>query len=87
MSMLESRARLKASQTEVDYFWFKGEDLKDLFEDVEDLGAENIQIRVYPGLDEDGHPDLHLEVVPNVTTRSCGDPLNCSHVCPPDCPD
>jgi hypothetical protein len=87
MSMEESRARLRASQTEPDYFWFDGADLKDLFEDVEDLGAENIQLRVYPGLDEKGYPDLHLEVIPKNEQESCGNPLNCSHVCPPDCPD
>jgi hypothetical protein len=85
MSMEESQARLRASRTEVNYHWFEGKDLKDFFEAVEDHGAENVRIRAYPGLNEKGYPDLHLEVVPHNPEEDCGLPFNCSHPCPPDC--
>ena len=85
MSMEESRARLNASRTVPEYFWFEGSDLKDFFEDAERLGVKNVQVRIYPGLDENGFPDLHIKVVTESATESCGDALNCSHVCPPDC--
>ncbi len=86
MSQKASEERLQNSRVSVDFWWFHGKDLKGLFEQVEEQGAENVRLVVTPGLDEKGRPDLHLKVVPEGEEMRNGEPpFNESHVCPPDC--
>ena len=86
MSLQESVDRLKRSRVIPDYYWFEGSDIKDLFETVEKEGIDNIRLKAFPGLDENGFPDLWFEVVEKSTGEPCGT-YNASHPCPPFCPN
>lgn len=82
MSQVESAERLRNSRVEVEYWWFDLEDIKDLAERMEELEFEGT-LRAVPGLDEEGHPDLHF-----VLFNSDGEYIegcNFSHPCPPSC--
>ena len=87
MSQKASEERLQNSRVPVTCWWFHGRDLKGLFEQVEQQGAENVRLVVTPGLDEKGRPDLHLKVVPEGDDMFAKDhhEFNESHPCPPDC--
>lgn len=82
MAAEESAERLKKSRIDVDYWWFDLEDLKEMVEYIEKLEGEGT-LRAVPGLDEDGHPDLHLVIYDskNEYVEQC----NTSHPCPPSC--
>ena len=86
MSLRESVERLKHSRTVVDFYWFEGADLKDMFEMIDTAGADNIRLKAFPGLDEKGFPDLWFEVQEKSTGDPCGT-YNASHPCPPFCPE
>lgn len=81
MAAEESAERLKNSRVEVDYWWFDLEDLKEMIGYMEE--SEGGTLRAVPGLDEEGHSDLHL-----VVYNSEGEYVeqgNFSHPCPPSC--
>ncbi len=82
MAAEESAERLSNSRIDVDYWWFDLVDLKDLVENMEELEGEGT-LRAVPGLDEEGHPDLHF-----VLFNSDGEYVeqcDSSHPCPPSC--
>ena len=87
MSMTESVARLEASQLEPEYYWWKGADLKAVWEQVERHGGlERVRVELHLGLNEDGYPDAWWVVVAlDEIERNGGPPINYSHTCPPDC--
>lgn len=87
MGMTESVARLKASQIKPRYYWWYGEDLKAVWEQVERHGGlSEVGIELHLGLNEDGYPDAWFKVVPEGDVERNGDPpINYSHTCPPDC--
>lgn len=80
----ESVARLAASRIVPRHFYFEGESLKKLQDELEEHGVEDTRLLIFPGLDDDGTPDLWLQVE-NVKTKDCGECINVSHTCPPDC--
>jgi len=84
MSLKESQARLKASRTIPDHWWWNGADLAPFFDLVQKVGAENVTIRAVPGLNAEGYSDLHL-VVLNATTGEVLGEFNYSYPCPPVC--
>ena len=87
MGMTESVARLKASRTVPQYYWWKGADLEALWEQVKEHGGlDEVRVELHLGLDADGRPDAWFKVVPLAETRQDGNgPINYSHTCPPDC--
>ncbi len=86
MSRTESRKRLDNSRIEPDFWWFECADIEKTLDEIEEHGRKNCRLRVYPGLAEDGSPDLHLFVVPHgELAKDCGEGENCSHICPPNC--
>lgn len=86
MSAKASEERLQNSRVQPDFWWFHGKNLKGLFKEVEEQGAENIRLVVTAGLDEEGRPDLHLKIVSmGGDMRNGPPPYNESHPCPPDC--
>lgn len=82
MAQEESAERLKNSRVVVDYWWFELEDLKDLAERMEELDFSGT-LRAVPGLDEEGHSDLHFVLFDSEGEYVEG--ANFSHPCPPTC--
>ena len=93
--MEAAKKRLANSAIAPEYFWWdevgmKG--LKELIKDAEDVGMKDVRLEAHLGLDEDGHPALYfvLKPITGLATQIFKDyggpePLNFSHVCPPDC--
>ena len=85
MPRSESVARLANSRIVPDFFWFRRKDLKPFLAAAE-AADEDAIVRVYPGLNEEGHPDLHLTITKPGESADGAEAFDFSHNCPPDCP-
>ncbi len=87
MSRTASVARLAASRVVPTFYWWRWEDMKPFLGAALEAG-EGAIIRAYPGLDAEGHPDLHFTITKPGQKLDGGDEgYNVSHPCPPFCPD
>lgn len=89
-SLKESADRLEASRTVPQIYRFKGENLKPMFEEIAEAGPENVELWVYPGLDDDGSPEAWFKVVHRdaqgvLQPDNGGGTYNVSETCPPIC--
>lgn len=95
-TLLESVNRLKNSRIVPILYGWHGEDLKEMLEEMNDIGLENLDLRIFPGLDMDGTPEAWFRVVnkgPDKAKRP-GNTYNVAYTCPPlyppdcepDCP-
>jgi hypothetical protein len=61
------------------YWWFQGQSVEHLLMKLQDAGPD-ARLEVHPGPEG----KLFLKVVD--ADKQSGDPINDSHLCPPDCP-
>jgi hypothetical protein len=68
------------------FWWFGQETVDALRKDLMEHEGENVRLKVIPVMDEKDQelPPLLLQVE-DVRTKDCGECLNESHTCPPDC--
>ena len=87
-NLKESADRLAASRIVPNYFRFKGVNLKEMYAEVAEAGAENTNLEVHLGLHEDGTPEAWLKVVhldAEGKAKPGGGTYNVSETCPPKC--
>lgn len=95
MSLKESVARLKATNEEPDFYWWKWEDAQHFLGAALRAGPGS-HFRAYPGRSADGRRDLHLVIhhpdgrvqgATPETTDAGEDGFDFVFVCPPYCPE
>jgi hypothetical protein len=93
MSRSASVARLANSRIVLDHYGWRWEQMKPFLGAALEAGPGSI-IRAYPGLDKDGHPDIHFTIqkpgekpgeLQALGVEDEG--YNFSWPCPPACPE
>ena len=89
-SLKESTDRIKASRIVPTYYKWQAKYLKEIFAEIDEAGTENIELRMYPGLNADGYPEgwfkvVHLDESGEAIEDNGGGEYNVSETCPPKC--
>jgi len=66
------------------FWWFQGKSVERLTEDLIEAG-EGARLEIHPVGNVELPPDAKFHLVVISPGRAAKDPINDSHICPPDC--
>lgn len=76
------RVRRPARKKAVDFWWFQGASVRELYDQLSAAGPDTCRLEVHPAGNK-----ITLLVEAEVSTQShTGAHINDAHPCPPDCP-